>query len=319
MIEDIRRELLQQYEEKQFLQTLRQREVQNALYGSLPALKELEEKYRAMELEILKTVFSSPHHARGAAKEQQRLHEALERERIELLAKHGLSTDPRTPVFECPHCKDTGYQESGSYCRCFKEKLSRRVYSAGAASTSEHDLASYSLEVFEDPQQKENMQKLSEQMREEARLFKRASGRNYLFSGPISQGKTYLMESFAGELLKEGYIVYAITAPGFVDFLRKYRFSSRQEPRDEQTYDLIMNSDLLLLDDLGKENVTDFVVTEFFNLINHRYLKKKSLFISTNLEIKEMFRLYDEASWSRILGNAYVPRFFGPPLKRVNK
>ncbi|HHX03978.1 MAG TPA: ATP-binding protein [Tissierellia bacterium] len=315
MIRDIRQELLREYEERRFLQELATRRKRKKLYQDIPELEALETSYREMEMEILRAVFASPSHAKSAAKEQARLHDRLEKDREDLLLRHDIHTDPLAPVYHCEECKDTAYLEDGSYCPCFRRELAERVYQL-SGSRVRGDLSGYLLDVFTDPKQRENMRKISEDMKEEARSFRLRPGRNYVFSGPISQGKTYLMESFAGELIKDGVIVFSVTAPGFVDFLRRYRFQGRPEPQDEQIYHLLMESDLLLLDDLGKENPTDFVVTEFFHLINHRYLNKKSLFISTNLDSRELFRQYDEASWSRILGNAYVPKFFGPPLKR---
>ncbi len=317
MIEDIRRELLREYEEKRLLSDLGARSRQKALYERIPELKALEASYKEMELEILRAVFSSPAHAKSAAREQEKLHQRLEQERGELLERHDIFDDPTAPRYQCPHCQDRAMLEDGSYCHCFKKQLAEQIYQlSGTTERAARDLKSYRLDVFTDADQRANISRIYAVMREEAREFSPRSGKNYLFSGPVSQGKTYLMESFAGELIGEGVIVFSITAPGMVDFLRRYRFQGRPEPEDEQTYQLLMESDLLLLDDLGKENVTDFVVTEFFNLINHRYLTKKSLFISTNLNITELFRTYDEASMSRILASAYVPKFFGPPLKR---
>lgn len=317
MIEDIRQELLREYEERRFLRDLEVRRKQRQLYEEIPELEALEKKYKEMELEILRAVFSSPAYAKSAAQEQEKLYARLEEDREDLLRRRDIDPDSLLPSYECPHCRDRAFLDDGSYCPCFNKQLAKRIYQmSGSIAKEDRDLSSYTLDIFNDPEQRANMGKIYAAMKEEARFFTPGSGKNFLFSGPVSQGKTFLMESFAGELLKEGIIVFHMTAPAMVDFLRRYRFQGRPEENDEQVYQLLMESDLLLLDDLGKENATDFVVTEFFHLVNHRYLNKKSLFISTNLNIKELFATYDEAAMDRLLAHAYVPKFFGPPLKR---
>ncbi len=52
--------------------------------------------------------------------------------------------------------------------------------------------------------------------------------------------------------------------------------------------DLLINCDLLIIDDLGAEQVTDFTTNELFNLINKKLLNNKKMLISTNLTLHEI-------------------------------
>ena len=64
--------------------------------------------------------------------------------------------------------------------------------------------------------------------------------------------------------------------------------------------DLVMKTDLLILDDLGTEYLTPFYSSTIYNIINTRLNFKKPTIISTNLTHEEIQERYDERVVSRI-------------------
>ena len=83
----------------------------------------------------------------------------------------------------------------------------------------------------------------------------------------------------------------------------------------EAEYLKILESDLLIIDDLGTETMSNIKFTELFNIINTRLLKDKKTIISTNLDLNELASFYDERVISRIIGNYIICRFFGDDVR----
>ncbi len=83
----------------------------------------------------------------------------------------------------------------------------------------------------------------------------------------------------------------------------------------------LLTVDLLVIDDLGTENLNSMKFTELYKIINTRLLNPKTkTIISTNLDLKGLFETYDERLASRFVGYYDVYRFYGDDLrlKKIN-
>ena len=73
---------------------------------------------------------------------------------------------------------------------------------------------------------------------------------------------------------------------------------------------------LLIIDDLGTENLTAAKLTELFTILNTRLLNPKTkTIISSNLDLEDIKRIYDERILSRIIGNYCICKFFGDDIR----
>ena len=83
--------------------------------------------------------------------------------------------------------------------------------------------------------------------------------------------------------------------------------------------DNLLNVDLLIIDDLGTENINSMKFTELFNILNSRllnqYHKITKTIISTNLTLQNIYSIYDERIASRIVGYYTVCKFFGEDIR----
>ena len=71
-------------------------------------------------------------------------------------------------------------------------------------------------------------------------------------------------------------------------FLTNLKSSLNNQTEFEKIIDDLKNVDVLLLDDLGSENMSAWVRDEIFGpLINYRLMEKKPVFITSNLNPKE--------------------------------
>jgi DNA replication protein DnaC len=70
--------------------------------------------------------------------------------------------------------------------------------------------------------------------------------------------------------------------------------------------DRVMNCSLLVLDDLGREKGSDFILQQLQRIIDHRYRKNLPMAVSTNSAKKEIIRKYGEHTISRWIESCEV-------------
>lgn len=94
---------------------------------------------------------------------------------------------------------------------------------------------------------------------------------------------------------------------------------SREKNLYDNIYKSILESDLLIIDDLGTESLNSMKLSELFTIINTRILnlnnKITKTIISTNLNINDIFRNYEERIGSRIVGHYDLYYFIGEDLR----
>ena len=73
--------------------------------------------------------------------------------------------------------------------------------------------------------------------------------------------------------------------------------------------------DLLIIDDLGTEFVSNYSAAVLFDLINSRQLQQKSTILSTNINNQGLEQIYSRRLLSRILGSYDVIPFIGQDLR----
>ena len=103
-------------------------------------------------------------------------------------------------------------------------------------------------------------------------------------SGNFGSGKTYLIAALFNELAKrnkKSAIIY------FPEFLRNLKSSF--ENGFEEKYDYIKNVELLLIDDIGAENLTSWGRDEILGtILQYRMQEHKTTFFTSNLNIEEL-------------------------------
>ena len=122
----------------------------------------------------------------------------------------------------------------------------------------------------------------------------------------------------AKELLKNGKTVLYQTAPVLLESVIDYKMSKQKNSFDN-IYKSVLETDLLIIDDLGTESLNSMKLSELFTILNTRILnlnnKITKTIISTNLNIKDIFNSYEERIGSRIAGYYDIYYFFGEDLR----
>lgn len=236
------------------------------------------------------------------------------------------------PQFECKMCKDTGFIEKNGetkYCQCLKQALFDKAFNkSNIGNLEKENFETFNIKVFSDKPDKEkyksdvspraNMEIIKEKAVSFIENFDNSDEKNLLFVGPTGVGKTFLTNCIAAEVLKQGKTVLYQTAPVMFENINNEKFD-RLEDDEMKIYDNLLNADLLIIDDLGSENVTDAKITDLFTIINTRLLnqdhKVNKTIISTNLSVNELFQTYTNRIGSRLAANYRFLKFYGDDIR----
>ncbi len=118
-----------------------------------------------------------------------------------------------------------------------------------------------------------------------------------LFYGSVGAGKSYLACSIANALIEQYQISVKIrNFAQLINDLQKGGFDF-----DKNAYiDSIVNTSVLILDDLGIERDTAYAKEQVYNIINNRYLKQKPTIFTTNLPYDSIYGCTDGVEYQRI-------------------
>lgn len=102
----------------------------------------------------------------------------------------------------------------------------------------------------------------------------------YIYGG-FSTGKTFILGCIANELARNHVESLVIYFPDLVVELK----NAIGTPRFEQLINHLKSVEVLLLDDLGSENMTPWLRDEILGpILNYRLMEGKALFVSSNLD-----------------------------------
>jgi DNA replication protein DnaC len=125
-----------------------------------------------------------------------------------------------------------------------------------------------------------------EQAYNQSRYFAETRKGWLVLSGKFGCGKTHLAAAIANFAVDIGMPTLFLTVPDLLDNLR---FSyDNPESTFESRFDEIRNAPLLIMDDFGTQNATEWAQEKLFQILNFRYINKLPLVITTNLMLEEM-------------------------------
>ena len=77
--------------------------------------------------------------------------------------------------------------------------------------------------------------------------------------------------------------------------------------------------DLLIIDDLGTELVTQYSESVVYTLLNNRINMRKPMIVSTNIDGERMGEIYSQSIVSRLSGEFMILPFKGTDLRQRRK
>lgn len=316
-----------EYEQKRMLAERNVEYLKQEVYEQQPRLIEIEQLMKTLGIQASKaTLLANETEKEKILKELSSKMKALRKEKEALLKSCGVSL---TPHYECEKCQDTGYitkDYTTEMCSCLKQKLLNESYHKSNLYRLQYD----TFENFDDTRfssvanherygtnlsPRENMQKIKQLSWQFIENFTAVDQKNLLFTGTPGIGKTYLSSCIANEILKRGYTVLYQTSSLLLDSIFDYKYNQKDSSTKE-LYEHLFQVNLLIIDDLGTENLTAAKFAELFTVINARLLNpNQKTIISTNLSLEELAKQYDDRMLSRLIGNFTICRFFGEDIR----
>lgn len=270
------------------------------LLSSSPEFRDAELAVRSAELE----------YAHGRLSEERLA--ALTAARDELIKKMNIASKLAPPP-HCPKCGDTG-RSNGAICSCVRQlAFSDRTDNLEfpVRSFSDIDVSLFQDEPF--------YLKVASELKTIAQKGDSAKRKNVNLLGKTGTGKTFLASCFAGECMEQGRSVTFITAFTFVS--KALLFHTGFDAKKTEHLAPLLDSDVLIIDDLGTESIFKNVTLEYlYHVINERQLKGRTTLITSNLTIDQLAVRYGERIVSRLFDKklCYCAEFDSRDLRKIN-
>lgn len=306
--------------ENQRAKNKREREERIAnVYKSFPEIREIDEKIAETGSSSLRAIFANPDDS-SIKEDLKRNLSILKQRKKEILEKNNIPIDFDKERFRCLLCKDTGHVEGNGRCSCFKQKMIDYLYKQSNLNEllKSNNFDNFNIDFFSKEKVNgmnrtpyENMKNIKAFCEDFIENFDKPS-KNLAFYGDTGLGKTFISSCIAKALMDKGKTVLYIRASKLFKMFDDEKFG-----RLSDDIDLIYESDLLIIDDLGAEPVSKNNNSYILDLINERISSEKKIIISTNLDYKNLEEKYTKRFSSRLLDSFEFIYFYGEDIRRI--
>ena len=210
-----------------------------------------------------------------------------------------IEEEPKTS-YNCNLCKDTTWilDDVGKVvarCKCYEIIKVKEQWEASGLKTDDLDKTFGSYAPWNDLTKKMKNTTTNYYLR--FKEIEKTKHNSILFCGQPGAGKTHLSIALANNFIKkDGKKVVYMPYRSVITKLK-------QNILDKDYYNNLVSkyqvAEILLIDDLFKGNVNKADINIMFEIINHRYINKLPIIVSTEYLVEEMLS-FDEAIGSRI-------------------
>lgn len=313
-------------ENKRAFETEREKRL-HEVYQKSPKVAALDREIKNTVIEVIGLALKGGQDPADAIADLRDRNLYLQSERVQALLSAGFPPDFLDDEYLCSQCHDTGYIGT-EVCSClkkyYKEELKAslsNLLKLGNETFDSFDLGWY--DDAPDPQigmsPRRNMEIICEACYRYANKFG-PNSTNLFLNGSPGLGKTFLSACIARVVADKGFsVVYDMACAVFSAF-EEEKFSKSGDMTAVR-YDIrrYLESDLLILDDLGTEMTTTFTISALYELLNTRLITGKKTIISSNLTLEELHRRYNAPIMSRLEGEFQLLKFYGRDIRRLKK
>lgn len=280
------------------------------LFQEIPEMKQIQNNIMDLSLNRARQELLHPELSRQDQMAYQQKRQELLAQKTALLTEHGYPADYLDAIYDCQDCQDTGYI-GNQPCHCLRHAITLELYKNSNLINilEEENFDTFEESYYNDSEihdnlsltPRENIRRVREVCQDFIKHFDDAYD-NLIFYGPTGVGKTFLTHCIAKQLLDTSHTVLYLTSLQLFDILEKNKFSKEDASTSNEQISYMLQSDLLIIDDLGTELVNSFTASQLFYFIEERHIRQRSTIISTNLSFQELRDRYSERIFSRFTG-----------------
>lgn len=211
---------------------------------------------------------------------------------------------PIEHIYKCTKCKDTHIimikDESGHMvardCDCMAQSISERLMRASGINSDDVNISFKDFNTFNE-QELMSAKNTCFKYAASIRTLRFERSNSLLLSGLPGRGKTMLGFAVSNKIIKDGIPVQYTS---YRDMITNLKQSITDKEHYSNDINRMKTVDILFIDDLFKGKYTESDINIMYELINHRYLKRLPVIISTERTEAELIDI-DEALGSRII------------------
>lgn len=307
------------------------------VYQKVPEIKILDQQITEHGLSYTREAIKQQLEPNSAKVFEEKINKLIERKK-KLLVDNGFPVNYLEVEYTCKNCNDTGFvldqegKPSTMPCHCYRQLLVERFYDVSNLNSDGQTGFEFFNENFypdlNGDDAKGNLSPRAQALKVKERCldfinqFEDTKCPNLYFTGPTGVGKTFMSKCIAIEILKKGHTVLYLPAPAMFDIIyrSKYQFDSNTQ---DNSYQDILDTELLIIDDLGTESPSAAKYTELLTLLNYRSARNITTpcktILSTNLEPQDLHKIYSERVESRILGEYDILYLTGDDIRLIKR
>ena len=267
----------------------------------IPRFIDLEIKLADTASNVISLIAANSPNIKEKIKKASEENLAVQREMERLLTENGYDKNYLDQIYTCAKCGDTG-TVNGEWCECLKKSANKLA----AEELNKHSplnlcsFESFRLSLY--PEQSNNGDNPREEMKKVLQIcvdfaenFK-GNEKGLLMIGGTGLGKTHLSLAIAAKVIEKDFCVVYNSVPELLRTIDNEQFGRSTG----DTLSVISECDLLILDDLGAENVNERNASRLYEIINGRICRSLPMIVSTNLSPVELTNNYSDRIISRL-------------------
>ena len=132
--------------------------------------------------------------------------------------------------------------------------------------------------------------------------FKIAKDNNLglLIHGEPGNGKTHAVSCIANYLLEKGVPVVCVSISKMLERIKE-TYNSYGKEGEETVLRSFSNADLLIIDDLGTEQISEWSQAKIYNIIDARYRNELPIIVTTNIKVSDLEEMYHKRTYDRLM------------------
>lgn len=287
------------------------------IYRQQPRLREIDRALRQSVTKAVTAAFRKGTDTTEAIRAISRENLALQREREWLLEANDLDESALEPTVICPKCGGSGYV-GAVMCECLQELCRQEQKKELSTLFGAESFEKFRLDLYPaqyDERLKTSPRTLMERTYRDTLSYAQgfcAQAPSLLFVGATGLGKTFLSGCIARTVADRGFSVSYAPVGRLLAAFEDDKFRPLPDASRTTAY---FSCDLLIIDDLGTEMTTQFVVSALYQLLNTRLLEGKATIVSTNLPLNDIAPRYSAQIASRLLGTYRLYKFYGEDIR----